>query len=903
MTTASSPKRANLYPLLPVVIAFLLGICFAHTFKVDGRVHMAFTVAFAVLAFVFRSFASASLFLLAAFFALGAFCLRQEAASVGTDRIRTLVDGGMIASGSVVEIEGALKSPPEPTADGTILTLKTRNIIFHGQSRPASGTVQVYLTLSDADAMNEFERLDLKYGSRLAAAGEISREERYQNPGVTSRIELLDQQGIDATLLVKSPQLIENNGDEPVFLPLAWIFDLRQYLIEQFHLRFSISTAGVLSASMLGDKYLLDKSTADVFREGGTFHVLVISGLHITFIGGILFIIVSILTKDRLTRFAVITSLLWAYTLAVGAEPPVVRASLMFSIMMFGQAIGRQSNLPNSFGACLLILLAWRPSDLFDPSLQLTVLSVGAIVFVAFPLIEKLRSIGGWMPSAATPFPPHAPHWLVRWCEMLYWNPAAWKIESSRQVWSGRIFKSPYFARLAVRGGQKTLTYIFEGLLISVIMQLCLLPVLVVYFLRVTPVSIVMNLWVGVTMALESFAALVAIFLSGISEFLGAPFFSLTEFLNYLLVTAPSWLVNTSWASWRLPNYSGTYAAIYFVYSLLLIGCAFLIWQWKPFEISDLRSQILLFGNKFKLISLARVSAVGLILLGGTIVFHPFSSPRADGRLHVDFLDVGQGDAAFVTFPDGTTMLIDGGGRIQFRDDEAGETFIPDTPGIGESVVSPVLWNNGYSRVDLMLATHADADHMQGLSEVAENFEIGRVLLGREPRDDPEFRELDAVLRKRGVSKEVISRGKVMKIGGATVEVIYPLADPSPDAVSDNNHSVVVRIICGSRAFLLTGDIEHAAERELLAGGGTLRADVVKVAHHGSRTSSTSEFVDATDAEYAVISVGRRSRFGHPHREVVDRWSASGTKVMTTGEGGMISLSTDGRDLIVSTYK
>jgi len=78
---------------------------------------------------------------------------------------------------------------------------------------------------------------------------------------------------------------------------------------------------------------------------------------------------------------------------------------------------------------------------------------------------------------------------------------------------------------------------------------------------------------------------------------------------------------------------------------------------------------------------------------------------------------------------------------------------------------------------------------------------------------------------------------------------------------------------------------------------------VVKVAHHGSRTSSTSEFVDATDAEYAVISVGRRSRFGHPHREVVDRWSASGTKVMTTGEGGMISLSTDGRDLIVSTYK
>ena len=602
MTTPSTSKRANLYPVLPVAIAFLLGICFAHTFKLDGRVLMAFTAAFAVLALVFRSLAPASLLLLAAFFMLGAFCLNQEAASVGADRIRALVDGGIIASGSVVEIEGALKSPPEPTAEGTILTINTEKIIFHGASQPASGSVRIYLLLSDGEAVNEFGRLDLKYGSRLVAAGEISREERYQNPRVTSRIDLLDRQRVDATLLVKSPKLIECIGDESVFLPLAWIYDLRQNLIEQFHFRFSNSTAGVLSASMLGDKYFLDKPTAAVFREGGTFHVLVISGLHITFIGGILFMIVGGLTKDRLTRFATITALLWAYTLAVGAEAPVVRASLMFSIMLFGTAIGRQSNLPNSFGACLLILLAWRPSDLFDPSLQLTVLSVAAIVFMAFPLIEKLRSIGSWMPSAATPFPPHAPHWLVRLCEMLYWNPAAWKIESSRQIWSGRIVKSPYFARLAISGGQKTAAYIFEGLLVSVIVQLCLLPLLVVYFHRVTPVSIVMNLWIGVAMALESFAALIAIFLSGISEFLAAPFFSLTEFFNYLLVTAPSWLVNTSSASWRLPNYSGASAAIYFVYFVPLIGCAFLIWRWRPFEVSDLRSQILLLGQKFRLI-------------------------------------------------------------------------------------------------------------------------------------------------------------------------------------------------------------------------------------------------------------------------------------------------------------
>jgi competence protein ComEC len=133
--------------------------------------------------------------------------------------------------------------------------------------------------------------------------------------------------------------------------------------------------------------------------------------------------------------------------------------------------------------------------------------------------------------------------------------------------------------------------------------------------------------------------------------------------------------------------------------------------------------------------------------------------------------------------------------------------------------------------------------------------------------------------------------------------VLYPLTDTSPDAASDNNHSVVVRIVYGNRAFLLTGDIESDAERQLLAGGGTVRSDVVKVPHHGSRTSSINEFVQATGAEYAVISVGRHSRFGHPHKEVVDRWSTSGAKVMTTGERGMISASTNGSDLAVSTYR
>ena len=132
--------------------------------------------------------------------------------------------------------------------------------------------------------------------------------------------------------------------------------------------------------------------------------------------------------------------------------------------------------------------------------------------------------------------------------------------------------------------------------------------------------------------------------------------------------------------------------------------------------------------------------------------------------------------------------------------------------------------------------------------------------------------------------------------------MLYPFSVADPNALSDNNHSVVLRIIYGNRAFLLTGDIERQAEADLINGGGTLAVDLIKAPHHGSRTSSTQEFIDAIKPKYAIISVGRKSPFGHPHKEVVERWRAAGVTVMTTGERGMISVSTDGKDFTVDRY-
>lgn len=905
MSETPEPTKVNLYPLLLLAGAFVAGIWIESIHALDLRVLLATTSLLAFSAFQFREKWAGTLLIIAAFIFLGALCSISQTSSVNSDRIRSLIDNGSIPSGAPFTVEGTLISEPEPTSDGFISTLDVQVVTFRGVSIKASGRVRMYELLSDPVSSAEFDELDLKYGSHLSVACELSREEQFLNPGVTSRIELLDRQSIDAVTTVKSPLLIESLGEDSVFLPLAWVYDVRQYLLSRFRDSFSGPTAAVLSASMLGDKYFLDKPTADVFREGGTFHVLVISGLHITFIGGLLLMIIGAITKNRLFRFLFVTSVLWAYALAVGGEAPVVRACLMFTILLFSTVINRQGSLLNSLGACVIILLVWRPTDLFNPSLQLTLLSVLAIVGTAFPLIEKLRAIGSWMPSAAAPFPPNVPRSLVRFCEMLYWDHTAWTIETDRQIWTAKIIKHPLLANLVHRGTQTIIARSFEGLLVSLIVQAWLLPLLILYFHRFTPVSVLMNLWVGIVIALESFSALAAVAISAFSQFLSAPLFSLTEFLNYLLSSAPSFIVRSNWSSWRLPNYSGQLGLIYAIYFLPLVTATILIWKWDIFRVSSSTAAIKAFGKTIAARTIAIVTAAIFIVLSVVVILHPFSAPRADGRLHIDFLDVGQGDSALVTFPDGATMLVDGGGRMEFRktdDEDSSDEFVSDAPGIGEAVVSPVLWNKGYSHIDHIVATHADADHIQGLRDVVSNFEVGEALFGREPENDPEFAALESTLKQHRVPLKLIARGQSMNFGGAIVEVLYPLVDPSTSAPSDNNHSVVLRIVFGNRAFLLTGDIESEAESALVTGGGTLKADVIKVPHHGSRTSSTPELINAVDAEYAVISVGKHSRFGHPHKEIVERLLASGARVLTTGQQGMISISTDGKDLNIRSF-
>src|SRR6476659_10048180 len=288
-----------------------------------------------------------------ALFLLGATLRSIEMRKVPAKQLRNLIDNGLVAVGEPVELTGVLERDPENAHERFYLQLRlerirsrsiepaiSREVIQPGSmEREASGVVMLLAPVPTAQIEQEFDQLDLRYGARIRIMSVIERSDSFRNPGVSPFTEYLDRKGYDATGFIKSPLLIERLENVRVFLPLRWLYEWRRKLEAQIDSRFSNETAGVLDAALLGNRYNLSPSTSERFREGGTFHVLVISGLHITFLGGLVFLITRRFTRNALLRFLLSAAVLWAYALAVGAEVSVVRAALMFTVILFAPLV------------------------------------------------------------------------------------------------------------------------------------------------------------------------------------------------------------------------------------------------------------------------------------------------------------------------------------------------------------------------------------------------------------------------------------------------------------------------------------------------------------------------------------------------------------------------------------
>ncbi len=274
--------------------------------------------------------------------------------------------------------------------------------------------------------------------------------------------------------------------------------------------------------------------------------------------------------------------------------------------------------------------------------------------------------------------------------------------------------------------------------------------------------------------------------------------------------------------------------------------------------------------------------AAGVTLL----VLCPARVP-ADGRLTLTMLDVGQGDCLVVRSPRGRVMVVDTGGSWEGGLD------------VGESVVGPYLWSRGVLRLDRMVLTHAHPDHVGGAPFLARSFRVGDVWEGPAPVHDAVYQAVDRALRDAGSPRRTVAVGvRDADWDGVAVEVLGPRRPARAPWKARNDDSLVMTLRLGEVRFLLTGDVEREGEEALAAP----RAAILKVPHHGSRTSSGPRLLAAVSPRLALVSAGYRNRFGHPHPEVVARYARAGIPLLQTAVDGAIAVSTDGSRIWLATY-
>ncbi|MES2213975.1 MAG: ComEC/Rec2 family competence protein [Patescibacteria group bacterium] len=272
---------------------------------------------------------------------------------------------------------------------------------------------------------------------------------------------------------------------------------------------------------------------------------------------------------------------------------------------------------------------------------------------------------------------------------------------------------------------------------------------------------------------------------------------------------------------------------------------------------------------------------LGALLIASVAVWTAVWQKQPSHILHVYFLDVGQGDAIFIDSPTHGRILLDGGPNAKVLTE------------LGK--IMPF----GDKRIDIVIESHPDSDHIGGLPEVISRFDVGAFLEPGVESPNKVDDELHRRIDEKGIPHLLARRGMVVNFGdGVRLEILFPNTDVS--RWETNDASIVARLVYGDESFLLTGDSTKKAEYILLGlDPDILKSIVLKAGHHGSRTSTSVPYAEAVAPEYAIISAGKYNSYGHPHKETLDTLNKVGAKILSTAERGTIEFETDGKALLL----
>lgn len=272
----------------------------------------------------------------------------------------------------------------------------------------------------------------------------------------------------------------------------------------------------------------------------------------------------------------------------------------------------------------------------------------------------------------------------------------------------------------------------------------------------------------------------------------------------------------------------------------------------------------------------------GILLL----INYAFSITPQDLKIY--FVDVGQGDCCFITTKTRKNILVDTGGSNDYD--------------VGKNVLVPYLLDRRVKKLDYVFISHFDTDHSLGCAKIIENLTVSNLILNKQLEENDIYKHIVSIAKQKKVNLIYVKAGDVITLNGVKIKILHPQEKLIAEN-SINNNSIVFKLEYKSFSILFTGDIENIAEEVILSKNINLKADILKVAHHGSKTSSSQRFIEAVSPKIALIGVGKNNMFGHPNREVIERLQSYGTKIYRTDECGEISITVNNRGKIVGIKK
>ncbi len=665
---------------------------------------------------------------------------------------------------------------------------------------------------------------DLSPGDKACFSGTVERIPEATNPGAFDTREYMESEGVHWQMSAEKLSGYRE-GEDGV---RSFLYHVKESGKEKLMALLPEKEAGILSAMLLGDKSDLDPEIKELYRRNGIAHVLSISGLHVSLIGAaVLFLLGKLKFSKRAASILTILILLF-YGMLTGFPPATLRAVLMITSVSLAGVFRRVSDLPTAAGGALFLILILQPYRVTSAGMLMSFLAVAGIY------------TGG----------------------LVY-----------RGIFGRERF---LFLPLRLRSPFKKLT---GTLLCGFILQVFLLPVLLRDYYAFSPYSTLLNLIVVPLLTVAIAGGALGLFLSFLPGFLPAA---------QVVIQPCRWILGFyEWLCRRMTQVPGheiitghidTVEMMIMIAIILLIFC--LLYR-RLNRRRNIRADRKENGKKTGKRYLPEYLAV--LLVSGLLLFVMAGYATLKNRLQgrIVFLDVGQGDGCIVHTGDGTNMLFDCGSS--------------SVENVGTKTLIPALRYYGITYIDAVFISHTDEDHVNGIQELLESGEsygitVACVVFASGTEMDENGEKLLLAAGKCNAEIHFLGQGDSFCRGSTEVRILLPGAG---ETGSGNDHSLAAKLSTPGCCVYFTGDLGAERERELAAyirqnKPGDEELQILKVAHHGSGFSSDQTFLQTLECSVAVISCGRKNRYGHPHKETLERLESCGYRIYRTDKNGAV---------------